>query len=183
MRVVSTVPRAITTALCFHCEGVRHDVDGAAVLPDAHAGHSHPIVRLRLGDELLHMAVGNNHNPLARICCWPGAVGLITSEARCTNHGRDSAEFVRRKESGEGCGLNREWCFEFEQLLEIGNDVVSVGGKPSQSRRIVALRGVRQDLVADCGMIEQFSEYKSGPLPADFSPSRSCLRSAVWRGP
>jgi hypothetical protein len=51
-------------------------------LPDAHAGHSHPIVRLRLGDELLHMAVRNNHEPLARICCRPDAVSLRTREPR-----------------------------------------------------------------------------------------------------
>jgi hypothetical protein len=115
-RAESNDDRALPTV----ARGREHDVDRAAVLPDAHAGHSHPIVGLRLGDELLHMTVRDDHDALTRVRGWPDAVSLVARKPRCTRHSRHGTEFVGGKEAGEGRRLDRERCFELEEVAERG---------------------------------------------------------------
>ena len=60
----------------------QHHRQRIAVLPDAHAGDPHPVVRLGFGDQVLHMAVRDDHDALARIGLRPDAVGLRAREPR-----------------------------------------------------------------------------------------------------
>ncbi len=66
------------------------DIHRPTVLPDAHAGDPHPVVGLRLGDELLHMAVRDDHQPLARVRVGP------TPSARCWPAARHESVLGRR---------------------------------------------------------------------------------------
>ena len=112
-----------------------------AVLPDAHAGDAHPVVGLRLGDEFLHVAVRHDHQPLARVRHRSDAVRLVARQPRRADQAGDGAEFVGREEAGQGRRLHRKRRFEFEELAQLGFGVVSVAGKPSQSRSSAASSG------------------------------------------
>ena len=163
-RVVSTVPSAMTTALCPPLRGGASGMsDGAAVLPDAHAGHAHPIVGLRLGDELLHVAVRNDHQPLARVRRRPDPIGLAAREARGADQPGHGAEFVRREEARQGRGLHRERRFEFEKFAQLGFGRRVRGG---QAEPVAQQRGVERRLagigVAHGRMVEQIGKREPG---------------------
>ena len=103
----------------------------------------HPIVGLRLGDELLHVAVRNDHEPLARIrrrSRRRRPHPLASRAARIT--AGTALNLLVGKNPGQGRGLHRERRLELEQLLERPpSGVVSVAGKSSQSRSSAASIG------------------------------------------
>src|SRR5215510_13999579 len=94
----------------FHC--AKRDYN------EALSSNAHPIVGLRLGDKFLHVAVRRDHDALARIGSWSGAIGFSACQPQGANQSRDSAEFVRRKKARQGRRLNRERRFELEQFLQ-----------------------------------------------------------------
>src|SRR6476620_2204982 len=156
-------------ALPSASRGREHDVSGAAVLPDADAGHFHPIVGLRLGDELLHMAVRNNHEPFARVCCYADAVSLRTRKPRCTDYSRYSAKFVGRKKAGQGCGLDRKWRFEFEKVTKRRQRRRVRCGQIEPIAKQLSVNSRRPGIrVANCGVIEQIGKSKSRSVARGF---------------
>ena len=64
------------------------DIDGAAVLPDAHAGHAHPVVGLRLGDELLTWQFGTTISRLRASATAPMPSASVAREPRRTDQAR-----------------------------------------------------------------------------------------------
>ncbi len=69
-------------------------------MPNAHSGHIHPIVGLGLGDQLLHVAVGNDRQALSRIGRRSDTISFVTSKPRRPDQARHGTEFVSRKKAG-----------------------------------------------------------------------------------
>ena len=97
-------PRRFDGAECDHHRALptaarrgERNIDGAAVLPDSDTGHLHPTVGLRLRDELLHVAVRHDHQPLACVGRRSDAIGFTRREPRGPNQPGDSAELVGRE--------------------------------------------------------------------------------------
>src|SRR5262249_14950298 len=77
----------------------KHNVHRVTILPNTYPRNASPICGLRLGDKFLHVAVRRDHDPLARIGSWSGAIAFRTCQPQGANQSRDSAEFVRRKKA------------------------------------------------------------------------------------
>ena len=96
------------------------DFNRGAVLPHADAGDAHPVVGLRLRDELLHVAVRDDHQPLARICYRSNAIRVGAREPGGADETRHCAEFVGREKPWQSRGLHRERRFQLEEFAEFG---------------------------------------------------------------
>ena len=111
-------------------------------------------------------------------------VEWIAREARRPDQSRRCAEFVGREKAGNRDGLDRERCFEFEKIFQLGKRRRVPCGqlKPiAQHRRIDGrIPGIG---IAYCWMVEQIGKVNPVSFPATIKPSWSCLRKAVCSGP
>ena len=94
----------------------KRDEHGRTVLPDAHTGDSHPVVRLGFGDEILDVAIGHDHQPLARVGVRPNAACLSSRKSRCPDQAWHGTELIGREKARQGGGLNRQRRFQLEHV-------------------------------------------------------------------
>src|SRR6266851_4703216 len=154
----------------------QREIDGTAVLPDAHTGGSHPAIRLRLGDEFLDMTVWNDHEPLAGVRARADAISLIARQPRGPHEAGYGTEFVRREETRLGCGLNRERCFELEKLMQRSFGSGVARGKPEPvTKQFGAYRRLPGVGVPHRRVFEELGKSEPGRVTRDLEPGMKLL--------
>jgi hypothetical protein len=122
------------------------------------------------------VAVGNDHQALARIRRRTDTIGLVTCKPRRPDQPGHGTEFVRGKKSWQSRGLDREGCLQFEKILQVRQRRrVGRGQAQPVTKQFGIDRGLAGIRITNRRMIEQIRERKAGLVAGQLEPIMKLL--------